>query len=427
MRSREKEIISDTGRNVSHIHGLINSLTYYLKNGIIPIFIFDGKPPDIKRKKIEERKRNLRENLSKLRELDAQKKSISKIINAAEDTIDNDIEIDEGIGYEELIYGTPPVEVINLEEEIAKMNNIQEEYKKIYKKSIILKDYYIKDWIEILQLLGLPVIKAEGEADPLCAYILKNNPEIYGIISDDSDMLVFGASILMRKSVNQHFTIIELNELLDKISDLLSKEYEKKIDFVLDNLIDFSILLGTDYGSVKLNKSLYDTYDILKYYIENDKDYTQIIYEEHHEEFLKIKKYYTELNFGEEYNKYLQKPIWEKPKLMELKERLLQLHVDEDFIDKNNDFLNKCYNRIKSGKIFQKNDNYKMKNLDFFPDCSQKVYNTDELYEIKNNLGKYKKNLEAFDIDNDIDSDSENEQLNEKKTMDDMTFFNFEN
>lgn len=51
MRSRGKEVITDDGRNISHIHGLINSLTYYLKNNIIPIFIFDGKSPDIKRKK----------------------------------------------------------------------------------------------------------------------------------------------------------------------------------------------------------------------------------------------------------------------------------------------------------------------------------------------------------------------------------------
>ena len=95
--------------------------------------------------------------------------------------------------------------IINLDEEKIKIDNLQEEFKKIYKKSIIMKDYYIKDWIEILDLLGLPVIRAEGEADPICAYIHKNNPYIYGIISDDSDMLIFGSPKIMRKSVNQQF------------------------------------------------------------------------------------------------------------------------------------------------------------------------------------------------------------------------------
>ena len=51
MRSRDKEVYTKDGKNISHIHGLINSLTYYLKNGIVPIFIFDGKTPDIKKKK----------------------------------------------------------------------------------------------------------------------------------------------------------------------------------------------------------------------------------------------------------------------------------------------------------------------------------------------------------------------------------------
>ena len=73
MRSRGKEIINSNGKNISHIHGLINSLTYYFKNGIIPIFIFDGKAPDIKRKKIEERKKNLKDNLKKLNELENEK------------------------------------------------------------------------------------------------------------------------------------------------------------------------------------------------------------------------------------------------------------------------------------------------------------------------------------------------------------------
>ena len=80
MRSKSKEVITPTGKNISHIHGLINSLTYYLKNGVIPIFIFDGKSPDIKKKKIEERKQILKQNLKKLRELETMKNDINDSI-----------------------------------------------------------------------------------------------------------------------------------------------------------------------------------------------------------------------------------------------------------------------------------------------------------------------------------------------------------
>jgi len=351
MRSRNKEIIMPCGTNISHIHGLINSLTYYLKNGIIPIFIFDGKSPKIKEKKVEERKLILKENLKKLKELEERKNMLTELINIK--LLENELlydmtkDTDNIDDLSELQFTENEQEIID--SELKKMNHIHEEYRKIYKKSIILKDYYVRDWIEILELLGLPVIKAQGEADPLCAYILKNNADIFGIISDDSDMLIFGAPILMRKSINQQFTIIELDALLKRISYLLSTEYNRPIIFTLDNLIDFSIFLGTDYNIFKLRYKFNDSYEILKYYIENDKDYTKLIFEDDYEYFNLIKSYYKNQDF-DQYNHLLSKPTWTKPKLLELKQRLLQLKVDEDYIDNNNEMFTVYFNKIKKNK-----------------------------------------------------------------------------
>ena len=222
-----------------------------------------------------------------------------------------------------------------------------------------MKDYYIKDWIQILQLLGLPVIKAEGEADPLCAYMLKNNSNIYGIISDDSDMLVFGSPILMRKSINQQFTVIELEKLLISIEILLTSIYGKYICFEIDNLVDFSILLGTDYGTFKLNKNYLDSLEILKDYVSNDMDYTKMISQSQYDKFDIIKKYYTECDYKKECENFLNKPSWSKPNFLELKKRLLELNVDEDYIDKNNNFLDVCYNKINKKYVFSKTYGYK--------------------------------------------------------------------
>ena len=44
-------------------------------------------------------------------------------------------------------------------------------------------------------------------------------------------MLVFGAPVVMKKSPNQKFSIIKLENLLEKISNLLSKDLNKKIEF----------------------------------------------------------------------------------------------------------------------------------------------------------------------------------------------------
>jgi len=388
MRSKDNEIITEKGLNVSHIHGLISSLIYYLKNSIIPIFIFDGKAPDIKKNKIEERKKNLKDNLQKLKILEEQK---NKLIDTINNNINNNIikpteninnlnnldnlnnpndsnDLNDNNNNEILIL-EPTIESeftdlssvldfnkniqneinfnenFNLEEELKKISTIENEYKKIYKKSIVLKDYYIKDWIMILEYLGLPVVKAKHEADPLCAYILKNNIEITGIISNDSDMLIFGAPVLMRKKQNQQFSIIELSVLLDKIKLLLNDIYKKFIDFTLDNLIDFAILLGTDYGSFKLNINLNDSLDILKYYISSDKNINNIISPEQIDNFILIKKYYTEFNLDESLSYLLEKPVWNKPKLLALKLKLLEFDIDEDYIDKHLHIINNFYSK----------------------------------------------------------------------------------
>lgn len=369
MRSKGKEVITLDGKNISHIHGLINSLTYYLKNGIIPIFIFDGKSPDIKKKKIEERKLTLKQNLKKLKELETIKKSISTSVDTLNTTntdlfsVDNLADIYESI--DSIIVGTPP-EFLTLNEEMQKMQkmqDVQEEYKKIYKKSIVLKDYFIVDWIQILELLGLPVLKATGEADPLCAYIVKNNPHVYGIISDDSDMLVFGAPKLMRKSINQQFTVIELDDLVLSINNLLMSDENysafKIKEFKQDNLIEFSLLLGTDYAIFKLREEVSDTYELLKLYM--SKSINEILFDSDIEKFYQIKKYYTDLEFSESYDFMLKKPVWKKPKLLELKYRLLELNVDEDYIDKNNELFDNYYSKYIKKIAFYEDFNFRKK------------------------------------------------------------------
>jgi flap endonuclease-1 len=398
MRSKNKEVITSDGKNISHIHGLINSLTYYLKNGIIPIFIFDGKSPDIKKKKIEERKQTLKQNLKKLKELEIIKNDISEGIKiGTKNNLDFENNLDITDNVETIIVGTPP-EFFNLTDEMQKMQDVQEEYKKIYKKSIILKDYFVTDWIQILEFLGLPVIKAKGEADPLCAYVLKNNNDVFGIISDDSDMLDFGAPRLMRKSINQQFTIIELNELIVSINNLLLSDNTYSIynttnkNFELDNLIDFSLLLGTDYAIFKLKKDFVDVYDMLKYYMLNGIE--SLVYPEDIEKYHQIKKYYTNSDFDEAYEFILEKPQWNKPKLLELKKRLLELNVDEDFIDKNNELFDFYYNKnLKKKYNFDLFDDYDLKKQTF---NNKKIFDNNyatKYYKKPSYLPNNKKNI----------------------------------
>ena len=404
MRSKNKEVITKDGKNISHIHGLINSLTYYFKNGIIPVFIFDGKSPDIKRKKIDERKQILKQNLKKLKELEIQKNNIDDNIKNIQNMQSNGetFNIDNMETTDSILVGTPP-EGYNLYEEIQKMQNVQDEYKKIYKKSIVLKDYFITDWIEILEFLGIPVMKATGEADPLCAYILQKNKNIYGIISDDSDMLVFGAPRLMRKSVNQQFTIIELNELIKSINNLLKNDptCDNEICFTKDNLIEFSLLLGTDYANFNLKVGFSDAYLLLKYYMNNG--LKSLVHDEDIEKFNNIKKYYTNLEFDSSIDIFLSKPTWNKPKLLELKKRLLELLVDEDYIDKNNELIDLYYNKYLKKINYYSDFNFRNKNNNDKTDKksifdTNQIHNTYEHNNIFNKPPLYPKKYNNYEI-----------------------------
>jgi flap endonuclease-1 len=379
MRAKNKEVISNNGLNISHIHGLINSLIYYLRNMIVPIFIFDGRSPEIKKKKIEERRYNLKINLKKLREIRNSIKELNNEDYTSDDNSDTNIQ-------EKLIFGTPP-ELINLEENINIEDDNEDnqynqrklsfedncEYHKIYKKSIILKDYFIIDWMEILELLGIPCIRAEGEADPLCSYISNKNKYIFGIISDDSDMLIFGSPRIMRKTYNQKFKVIELDKLIISIESKLKLEIDNNIIFKEEDLINFSILLGTDYGSFNLKKKYDNSYDLLKEYSLN-KNIKEYIYDDEIDKFNLIKEYYNNNNnnFDQKYlnNSIInEKPIWKKPKLMELKKRLLELDVDEEYIDNINQLFEEYYNKYKKNPFF---------NPDYYE--STKLYTLKENY-----------------------------------------------
>ena len=144
-----------------------------------------------------------------------------------------------------------------------------------------------------------------------------------------------------------------LDKILKNIENLLFFEFKEYIKFDLDNLIDFSILLGSDYGNFTLNEFCASSNDILKYYVINNKNYTKIISPDQYDNFIIIKNYYKTFDLFQttsNYDIFLEKPVWNKPKLMELKQLLLKLNVDEFYIDKNNqlfDYYYSRYNKLK--------------------------------------------------------------------------------
>ena len=154
-----------------------------MDKGIKPVFIFDGKAPDIKKYTLEKRK--------KLKQTAEKKKAVA----------------------------------LTKEEEI-----------KFFKRSLFITKKQYDECKMILEILGIPYIQAFGEADCVCAHLVKKNL-VYAAYSEDMDFLTFGCSKLIKNlKGNKKITELNLEEVL------------KELNLSYDSFINLTVLLGCDYA-----------------------------------------------------------------------------------------------------------------------------------------------------------------------------------
>lgn len=158
-----------------------------MEKGIRPCWVFDGKPPEAKKKVLSERKK-------KKQEADDGKAEA----------------IEEGDMDKLLKYANQSVKVTPGMTADAK---------------------------EVIRLLGLPVIEAPAEAEAQCA-VLARAGKVYAVATEDMDALTFGCPVLLRNFTSKDEPVQEIR--LDEIL--------KGLDITMDQFIDICILCGCDYA-----------------------------------------------------------------------------------------------------------------------------------------------------------------------------------
>ena len=183
--------------------GFFNQILKFLSHKIIPLYIFDGGT--IKEKKHTNNIRN-------------KKKIYSKYKIEYIDTIleKNNLESEEEI---DLLYKKN-----KLEKKIIKINN---------EKIMLI--------IELLELLNIPYIFSFGEGEYLATLLNKYNI-IDMFLSDDTDPIPAGINKII-KFYNNNVYYLDINDIYKNF----------KINHT--QLIDFCILLGTDYFYYNINLS----------------------------------------------------------------------------------------------------------------------------------------------------------------------------
>jgi len=137
----------------AHTIGFLNRITSLLHGGILPVFVFDGVPPDEKLSTLKKRKEDKRKLYVKVEALEA-----------LLPTLTLESEIDECTR-----------SIAHYRNQIVKVTEEQK-----------------ADVAELLRVLGIPVVYSPGEAEQTCAFMQRSGIVDY-CVTDDSDAFPFGA------------------------------------------------------------------------------------------------------------------------------------------------------------------------------------------------------------------------------------------
>ena len=178
------------GEITNHITGLFYKLTNYLSLNIEVIFIFDGKPPDLKQSCVDERKKKAK---------------------AAKDKMDAC-------------------------ENIEKKNEFE-------KQSLRLTKDMIDNVKKLLDLMGISYIHMDvGEGEAIAAELCRIGYVDY-VLTEDMDTLVYGSPKLIRNCLDKSLKRKDIVSIIDY------DEMIKGMDLSEEQFVKFCILCGCDYCS----------------------------------------------------------------------------------------------------------------------------------------------------------------------------------
>ncbi|ADM11241.1 flap endonuclease-1 [Encephalitozoon intestinalis ATCC 50506] len=178
----------------SHLVGFFYRTIRMVELGIIPVYVFDGVPPEVKMKELEKRSER--------------RAAADKEYKEASEMGDK---------------------------------KLMEMYDKRKTK---VTGMHVEECKRLLGLMGIPFETAPSEAEAYCAFLCKKKA-VYGVATEDMDALTFGSPVVLRNfsgSQSRKLPIVEYN--LPELLESLSLEHEE--------FIDLCILLGCDYcGTLK--------------------------------------------------------------------------------------------------------------------------------------------------------------------------------
>jgi flap endonuclease-1 len=188
--------------NNSLIESMYKMIMLFRKYRVIPIFVFDGTPPD--------------EKMEILNERDATKKEAKEECAKLENQL-----LQEDLDNEE-------------REKIKNLLSMER------KKCLRITNANIRDVKALIKVLGVNYLEANGEADDLCVYLVRKR-FVWACMTEDMDMFVYGCQRVLR-----NFNLEKGTMTMYTMMEIL-----KNLKMTQNEFRDICLLSGTDYNRSK--------------------------------------------------------------------------------------------------------------------------------------------------------------------------------
>ncbi|XP_031496972.1 flap endonuclease 1-like isoform X2 [Nymphaea colorata] len=188
-RTGAETLTNEAGEVTSHLQGMFSRTIRLLEAGLKPMYVFDGKPPELKKQELAKR--------------------FSKRADATDDLAE------------------------------AIETGVKEDIEKYSKRTVKVTRQHNEDCKRLLRLMGVPVVEAPSEAEAECASFCKSG-KVFAVASEDMDSLTFGAPRFLRHLMDPSSKKIPVMEF--EVAKIL-----EELNMTMDQFIDLCILCGCDY------------------------------------------------------------------------------------------------------------------------------------------------------------------------------------
>lgn len=204
------------GRITSHLSGILYRISNMVEAGIKPIFVFDGTPPEFKKKELESRRERREEMEEKWK-----------------------IALERG----------------------------EKDAKKYAQAAARVDEYIVESSKKLLEYMGIPYVQAPSEGEAQAAYMAaKGDVDFTG--SQDYDSLLFGSPRLARNlAITGKRKLPGKNVYIDVKPEIIDlQKCLQKLGITREQLVDIALLVGTDYNEGIKGVGVKKAYKYIKTY-----------------------------------------------------------------------------------------------------------------------------------------------------------------